>query len=357
MDDSFDLTILNSGDPDRAIAVARSGFDLAIESLSCKVLQELVNFRERLSDAAKGMGKRPTTYELVQFGQKLFSFTINGTVAKIYDRLPQDAHIRLQIYSNRAELQALPWEYIQQPKIPSPDVLRSVIRVVPTIGVKPASPLKLGKKVRLLFVYADPLDQPFVDFPAVQQTIEREFRARLPSGLEMDVVEGATRDSFSKALNAKNYDILHFAGHGQIDDKGQGEILLREFGTGKTDRVSAMQLDNLMRGSGIRLVVLSSCSTSAGDFGKEFAVLAKTLVEIGIPVVVANQFPITNSIAATFAGAFYQSLLQGGDADRATGKGRQFLAFNTKAVGNSAVFEWGVPTLYRHVGGAQVFEQ
>ncbi len=77
---------------------------------------------------------------------------------------------------NCAELQALPWEYIQQPKIPSPNVSRSVIRVVPTIGVKPASPLKLGQPVRLLFVFADPIDQPFVDFPAVRQTIEGEFR-------------------------------------------------------------------------------------------------------------------------------------------------------------------------------------
>ncbi len=163
-----------------------------------------------------------------------------------------------------------------------------------------------------------------------------------------------TRKSFSEALNAENYDILHFAGHGQINDKGQGEILLREFATGKTDAVSAMELGSLMHGSGIRLVFLSSCSTSAGDFGKEFAVLAKTLVEVEIPVVVANQFPITNSIAATFAGAFYQVLLKGGDADRATGKGRQFLAFNTKSMGNSAVFQWGVPTLYRHVGGCSL---
>ena len=91
-----------------------------------------------------------------------------------------------------------------------------------------------------------------------------------------------------RVLNAENYDILHFAGHGQINDKGQGEILLREFATGKTDAVSAMELGSLMHGSGIRLVFLSSCSTSAGDFGKEFAVLAKTLVEVGIPVVVAK---------------------------------------------------------------------
>ena len=33
----------------------------------------------------------------MQFGKDLFRFTINGGIATIYDRLPPDAHIRLQI--------------------------------------------------------------------------------------------------------------------------------------------------------------------------------------------------------------------------------------------------------------------
>ena len=101
--------------------------------------------------------------------------------------------------------------------------------------------------------------------------------------------------------------------------------------------------------------MLSACNTSAGDFTKAFAVVAKTLVECGVPAVVANQFPITNSIAAIFAGAFYKKLLDCGDVDLATTRGRASLMFVSSLPSGSARFEWGIPTLYRHIGANRVF--
>ena len=164
MEDHFELSILDSGDPSRAIAVARSGYDLAIESVPCEQLKTLTEFRSRLAAAAEGAGQRPTAQQLIQFGQMLFNFTVQQAVNTIYNRLP-NSHIRLQIYSNRPEIQALPWEYMQQPgMIPGPNSLRSVVRIVPTIGVHLPDPIKLGKTVRMLFVYAEPIDQDAVSW-------------------------------------------------------------------------------------------------------------------------------------------------------------------------------------------------
>lgn len=99
MEDEFELSVLASGDQTRAIAIARCGFDRAIESFSGLQLQALFDFHTRLSAAAGGRAPvRPTAPELEQFGRDLFKLIVRGNIRKTYDRLPA-SHIRLQITS------------------------------------------------------------------------------------------------------------------------------------------------------------------------------------------------------------------------------------------------------------------
>jgi hypothetical protein len=352
--DQLELAIIGSGDEAQATAVARCGHDFAIETLPCDVLSRLQDFRAILAGAALGSKKTPSPNELMTFGHSLFDFTVRGTIKTVYDRLPA-SHIRLQIYSNRPDLQALPWEYMQdRSTAPGPNSLRSVIRVVPTIGVNPPDKADLRKSPRMLFVYADPVGQAGVDWPAIHATITREFTGRLPAGFHIELVPAATRQALFDALDGQRYDILHFAGHGEVAPDGSGHLLLRDFKSGKTDPVSSSDLGILLRNKALRLVVLSACNTSAGDFAREFAIVSRTLIQCGVPAVVANQFPVTNSVAATFSGAFYNELLRTGDVDLAVANGRLQLAIQPPK-GTAARIEWGIPTLYRHVGAAQVF--
>jgi hypothetical protein len=355
MSDEFALSILDTGDPTRVIAVGRCGYDMAIESLSCKQLQALINFHARLSAAAAGRAlPRPTAPELAQFGQDLFRLLVQGGIKKIYDRLPASL-IRLQIYSNRSDLQAIPWEYMQQPEsVPGPDALRSVIRVVPTIGVPCPVPRKLGEKIRLLFVYAEPPREPSIDWLIMKDSIEAQFTSRLPKNFVIDSVEGANKDSFVAPFRHSKYDILHMVCHGVITD-GIGYLLFQDVRGKNKEPISGADLASFLRDKELGLVILSACNTATGDFSKEFATVAKTLVENGIPAVVANQFEITNSSAAAFAGAFYAELLNTGDVDRATIKGRTELNFRNQLPNDAARIDWGIPTLYRHLGGAKVF--
>ncbi len=352
-DDTLDLAILDSGDPTRAIVVARNRHDLAIEPLACDHVQAMIAFREQLALAAAGNGQRPTEKALADFGRALFRLVVQNAVSTIYQRLP-NSHIRLQIFSNRPDLQSLPWEFLVQPDTPpGPNALRSVVRVVPTVGIDAPQPAKLGKKLRLLFVHAEPSDQGSVSWDDIRDTILDEFAARAANQLAMDVVDGASPAALFDALQAKRYDILHFAGHGRVSN-GVGELLFVNRKTNKSVPLPAQKLGALLRDAQLRLVVLSACSTSAGDFAKEFAVVSKTLVEAGVAAVVANQFPVTNSMAATFAGAFYRELLRSGDVDQATTKARVLLHLEPSLAGDAARFEWGIPTLYRHAGAAKV---
>ncbi len=102
-DDTLDLAILDSGDPTRAIVVARNRHDLAIEPLACDHVQAMIAFREQLALAAAGNGQRPTEKALADFGRALFRLVVQNAVSTIYQRLP-NSHIRLQIFSNRPDL-------------------------------------------------------------------------------------------------------------------------------------------------------------------------------------------------------------------------------------------------------------
>lgn len=103
MADALDVTILDSGSPGRVVAVARCASDLAIVRLSYNgELQTLLNFRDRIDRALRGLEKRPRVQELTDYGHQLFSFCVRDGLAQLYNRLPAD-HVRLHIFSDRAK--------------------------------------------------------------------------------------------------------------------------------------------------------------------------------------------------------------------------------------------------------------
>lgn len=355
MSEILDLAILDSGNLAQVTVMARSGSDLALARLECEpMISNLTMFRQTIDRALLGREKRPERKALTQFGEQLFNFIVRDDVARLYDRLP-NSHVRLHILSNRPDLQSLPWEYLQEPhQVLGPNITRSVVRIVPTIGLRPPAPLRLSsRKLKILFASADPSDQDLVSWPDVKASIERVFAARLPNGFDLEAIEATSRSTLLDAIQRFEFDIFHFSGHGTVRE-GIGQIVLTDR-RGRSAFLSADELGLALRGRNIRLVVLSACDTAFGDFSNNFAVAAEALIRAGIPAVVANQLPIPDASVAVFTGAMYAKLLESGDIDKAVGDGRVRLAIEL-AAGQDAVLEWGIPTLYRHIAGAEIFE-
>jgi CHAT domain len=353
--DVLDLAILDSGNPARATVMARSGPDLALAQIQCEpALSKLSAFRQTIDRALLGLEKRPERKALTQFGEQLFSFAVSGDVARLYGRLP-NSHVRLHLVSNSPDLQSLPWEYLQDPnQVPGPNVMRSVVRVVPAVGLDPPTPLKLSsRKVKILFASADPSDQDLVSWPEVKASVERVFAARLPDSFELEAIEATGRGTLLDAIQRSEFDIFHFSGHGTVRS-GAGQIVLTDR-RGRSVFLGGDELGTALRGRNIKLAVLSACDTASGDFSNNFALTAEALVRAGIPAVVANQLPIPDASVAVFTGAMYDKLLRSGDIDQSVGEGRVRLAIEL-AAGQDAVLEWGIPTLYRHLAGAEIFE-
>jgi CHAT domain-containing protein len=354
MSDALDLTILDSGSDDHAVALARSGADCAITQLPFgKQLKQLTEFRDWIESAVRGLKSPPTSSELEEFGETLFAFTFRDEVAELYNRLPKD-DIRLNIVCNRSEIQNLPWEYLQEPrKARGPQRGRSVIRVVPTIGQNLPRPQPLGTKVRVLFVSAAPTDQGEVDWEDVRDAVQRAFNANLPEGATLKLVDGADPRALRKAVAEEEFDVFHFSGHGQVK-AGTGQLVLVNRKTQKSEYLDSEQVCAILSKRGLRLVVLSACLTAAGDFKDEFAVIAEALVRSGIPAVVANQMPVSNKTISPFVGEMYSKLIACGDIDLAMTEGRIALYADLAKEASSGL-EWGIPTLYRHYEGAQLY--
>ena len=351
--DCVDLSILDSGSAGVAIAFARHGDNVAIELLRYQTVKELSHFRDRLAKAASGNGPRPAPNELSQFGRDLFGLAVKGSLAELYQHVPR-ARVSIHILSDQPDIQALPWEYIQERKHSyGPDNSRSVVRIVPMVEPNPYTPVPVKQTVRILFVYADPVERPGVSWMDVKDTIERQFRYELKRNVEITVVPSANKKALTSALIEGSYDFFHFCGHGDVADDGVGRITLVDFKTKRSQPLTAGDLGTILRGRGIQLAVLSACNTSAGNMGKPFAVVADTLVRNGIPAVVANQFAVTDSAVATFCGGFYESLLRSGNVDQAVSDGRAMLF--TIGATNHTNIEWGIPTLYRRLGASVIF--
>jgi hypothetical protein len=352
--ETLDLTLLDSGNANHAVGLARWGHDVATARIPRDDLAPLGSFRQRIEAAMYGRGARPETKELARFGEKLFELSVRDDLRRLYDRLPE-TDVRILVLSNSGDFQSLPWEFLTEPGRPcKPSRDRCVVRVVPTIGLRLPSPRPLGAVTRVLFASADPADQGQVSWPDVKAAIELAFAGQLPRDrFALEAIQGTTKAALARAVAGGPCDIFHFSGHGEVV-KGIGCLLLVDPATGRTSRLPADELAAILQGKDIRLVVLSACDTAAGNFVDDFAVVATALVRSGIPAVVANQFPVFDDTIAAFVGAMYAELLRSGDIDRAVSEGRIQLFVTLDGVGTK--LEWGVPTLYRRLGTAQLFQ-
>jgi hypothetical protein len=358
--DTLELAILSSSSRGSALVFARYGSDVALAKLpSGEELKSFAAFRDRVNTVLLMNQQRPTEAELTQFGFDLFNYIVRDDIKRLYNRLPSGTLTRIHILTNRPDLQSLPWEYLQDPThAPGPWLDRSIVRIIPSVGQTLPAPLVLaqgGPKIRILFVYADPANQGIVSWLDVKRSVEREFSARIPvDRFELNVVEG-TLAGFTEALEQNSYDIFQFSGHGEVDAQTKkGRILLLSQTNNQSVPLPASDLAVILRARGIRLAILSACLTSAGSSADPFNIIAEALLRENIPAVVANQLPVPDKSVAAFVGSLYAKLLETGDIDLAVNEGRMRL-WRDLIMQQEARLEWGIPTLYRHITGAQVF--
>ena len=171
-------------------------------------------------------------------------------------------------------------------------------------------------------------------------------RCRHSVAVQLDWLEPATPRRLRQALRDHRYHAIHYVGHGDFatagDGSGDGLLFLEDPDDSSAAPLDSTTLANLLGDqTQLQLVVLNSCEGARTTPTDPFAGVATTLIQAGVPAVVAMQFEISDEAAIVFAEELYTNLV-----------GRQDPIDASVAEARKAIFvevdetEWATPVLF-----------
>ncbi|MBI4279194.1 MAG: CHAT domain-containing protein [Armatimonadetes bacterium] len=290
---------------------------------------------------------------LRSFGRRLFDRVFVGPLADAWhegsDPLILTVHEPPGDSSDTLRLTDLPWELLHDGTSWAART-RGVVRNAAGAGRLPSAQPG-GGRLNILAVLASPLiieRMPDVDGNLVEAEpddprqphvldIEREadlFRGLhgRPIPADINLRLHVSPEDLDFALG--DADVLHFVGHGTV-----GMLLLESrHGTGRT--VDTDWLRERFARRRLQFAVFQSCLT--GRRAGVVSGVALTLVEAGVPVVLAMMQSVSVDAARVFFSRLYEELGRGAPVDQAVTGGRRAVA-DEPAV---APWEWATPVLF-----------
>jgi ligand-binding sensor domain-containing protein len=267
--------------------------------------------------------------------------------------------VRLRLrFEDTPSLAALPWEFLH-----GGDDLRFLAVQADVALVRDLSPEKAEgaprtrPPLKLLVAWAMPQDLQPLDVAEEVAVIEEAFARQVARGrAHVQVLAHARPETFVPAVQ-EGYDLIHFIGHGGVQDGGG--VLYFEDEDGDAVSMAQAELVALLAEMPTftdktpKLVVLNACRTAEPVMGKSLMGLAEALVVEGrVPAVVGMGYPVTGRSAAVFSRAFYETLVRHGQVDHAVTVGREALFVQVEA----GQRDWGVPRLVMRIPRGVIFE-
>lgn len=275
------------------------------------------------------------------------------TQAAIRQHTDRAVRIRLRLDPERAgRLAALPWELLYQSETRSflsrethTPVVRHLEVAQPSISRRPV------ERLRVLVALSNPSDVTPLDVAREKRALEAALGSR--PAIELRFLEAPTLEKLRDQVRDQPFDVLHFVGHGGIDERGAG-ILHFENGAGRSQAVTGELLaTNLKDRQAARLVFLNACESARlprSEAGIDpYHGVASALIVGGIPAVVAMQFPISDHAAIAFSERFYARVAAGDSLESAMVEGRIRLASQPSS------WEWVTPVLLLGVNEGAFF--
>ena len=297
--------------------------------------------------------------EIKSFGGRLFRALfdeqLQPTLVRSLDEARRrQAGLRLRLrLSDAPELADFPWEYLYDTganRFLNLSVETPLVRYLEL--PEPGRPLTVQPPLKILVMISAPSDVARLDVDVEWNRITSAVADLEARGLvTVERLETATMAALQQTLRRGEYHILHYVGHGGYDEQSQDGVLLLEGMDGRRRAVSGQDLGTLLHDHrSLRLVILNSCEGARTSPTDPFAGAAQSLVQQGIPAVIAMQFEITDDAAITLSHEFYSALADGYAVDTALGEARKAIF----AGGNEV--EWGTPVLYMRSTSGRLFK-
>lgn len=356
----FDILIVKTSSGYRVnvinspVGQASSEFSLPFSTV------ELENFALRIGQSRQKMRRiESATMEIVKrFGERLFdSLFADDTKECLQSSLREASHfntglrIRLRL-SNAPELLDIPWEFLYhsaQNRFLALSVESPIVRYLDQVGQ--ISPLAVTPPLRLLVMIANPSDYVALDVKLEWRLLKQALKDLEERGLLIvDHLRSATLPALQQQLRQADYHIFHFIGHGGFDTHAEDGILLLEDENGKSRAVSGQYLGILLHDAKtMRLAFLNTCEGGRTGSSDPFAGVCQSLLQQGIPAVIAMQFAISDQAAIILAHEFYMGLTDGLPVEAALAEARKSIFAHNNEI------EWGTPVLYMRASNGQIF--
>ncbi len=354
--DSF--TIVVRSDAGEVREVARFPYD---EPTLEKQLLRLENAILRSTETHRSSPVQQNE-DVEHFGRMLFNFVLPGEARSLYNECLREAtyrhrgmRLKLSIHSPR--LAALPWEFLYDPRKRDYICLNPYTPLVRYTELPQTTPpLTIGSPLRILGLISDPDDMLMaLDVEMERQRVSTAIQALEDAGLvELTWMAANNWRELQRAMRstADGWHVFHFIGHGGFDaQRNEGYIVLGN-DDGTSHNLYASQLARLLarQHASMRLVLLNACDSARSGMHDSLSSTAATLINSGIPAVLAMQYEITNDAAVEFAQAFYEALADNLPVDAAVAEAR-----NSISLSDARSLEWGVPVLHMRSEDGRLF--
>lgn len=313
----------------------------------------------------------------VEIGKKLFAALLPSSIGNfLKNLLTQLRHIQqpvtlsLKFAAEHATLTRYPWELIadQQSLL-----LSGAVHLTRYIHYASSSFDSLQvESLNLLYIESRPTDSELDRLPSGDENEEcNAVRAALSSlevehFLSFESLQPASFSQLEKFLDGNSINVLHFDGHGKVARKCQKchtlnyphYLVCQRAGCGYNiagtpplgylafqnevdneivDWVDSRYLGLLLAKYSVKLIVLSACRSGETRDRSVFGGVGPSLIQTGIPAVVAMQLPITVDSVQRFMKEFYSSIADLQSIPEAIRRGRRKLLRNP---------EWFIPIVY-----------
>jgi hypothetical protein len=335
--------------------LAKTDFILPLSPL------EIENFVLRVGRMRRTVRRieSPEMQAAKDFGSKLykavFSDEVQSALRSSLDQArTQDSGLRIRLRLNDApELVDIPWEYLYNPSLNRFLALSVNTPVVRYLELpENIKPLAVKPPLRVLVMIANPKDYPALDVENEWQNLKKAVSDLEERGLLiLERLETATPVALQYRLRREDFHVFHFIGHGGFDEGAQDGLLMLENENGLGKPLSGQYLGTILHDEdSLRLVVLNACEGARTGKNDPFAGAAQSLVQQGLPAVIAMQFEVSDQAAITFAHEFYAALADGYPVDAALAEARKIIFSSGNEI------EWGTPVLYLRAADGQIFD-
>jgi len=348
--DGFSARVFNSPGGQASADFAAPFSDLEIENFLLRV--------GRTRHAVRRI-ESPEMVSAKLFGGRLFDKVFAGDVrgclrSSLDEANRQGVGLRVRLHLGKAPTLAdLPWEFLYNASMNRFLGLSVETPVVRYLELSERiRPLTVAPPLRVLMMISSPTDYPQLDVKRESAKMDEALSDLEQRGLvKVERQENATLAELQRRLRQGQYHIFHFIGHGGFDEQQQDGVLILEDPEERGRRVSAQFIGTLLHDHRpLRLAVLNACEGARASRADPFAGTAQSLVQQGIPAVIAMQFEVTDEAAICFTREFYAAIATGYPVDAALAEARKAIFAEVSEI------EWGTPVLYMRAPDGLIFE-